>query len=277
MRQNAFQPIILSIALGLTLLLVPSKNLLASTNLLAFSQQKKTSIASNNKNAAKVKNSNKKNNIKNNYGRKTNKKVAISKNSTKRYSQKELNRIMRILEKKYLTEEKTPALRNVVGFGLGANSIDVMLRWNTKEKQQEFRKQICNSPAIKFEGTPSPFIDNKTGVSSYQGISIKAEKPFYPLNTTEVKFTITNHSGKIFWYGERYYLTGQGKDGNWFWLPTENAFNDVAHGIEDGQRATLTARLYPDILPNKPGTYRFFQEETIDGKKVLFMATFVLK
>lgn len=276
MRPNALQPSILSIALGLVMLLVPSQNLLAaSTNLLAFSQQKKPSIASK-KNVVKSKNS-RTSQSKTKNGKKTNKKVAISKTSTRRYSQKELNRIMRILEKKYLTKEKTPALRNVVGFGLGSNSIDVMLRWNTKEKQQEFRKQICNSPAIKFEGTLSPFIDNKTGVSSYQGISIKAEKPFYPSNTTEVKFTITNHSGKIFWYGERYYLTGQGKDGNWFWLPTENAFNDVAHGIKDGQSTTLTARLYPDILPNKPGTYRFFHEETIDGKKVLFMATFVLK
>lgn len=61
MRPNTFQPIILSIALGLAMLLVPSQNLLASTNLLPFSQQKKTVIASNKKNIAKGKNCNKKN------------------------------------------------------------------------------------------------------------------------------------------------------------------------------------------------------------------------
>ena len=32
-----------------------------------------------------------------------------------------------------------------------------------------------------------------------------------------------------------------------------------------------------DILPNKPGVYRFFYEDSIDGEKVPFMATFELK
>lgn len=276
MRPNTFQPIILSIALGLAMLLVPSQNLLASTNLLPFSQQKKTVIASNKKNIAKGKNS-RTFQSKTKSSRKTNKKVAISKTSTKRYSQKELDRIMRILDNKFQPNDKTPALQNIIGFGQGANSINVMLRWNTKEKQQEFRKQIYNSYAIKFEGKLDPIIDNKKGVSSFQGISIKAEKPFYPLNSTEVRFTITNHSGKNFRYGKSYYITGQGTDGNWFRLPSEGFFDALALGLKSGQSATLTAHLYPNILPNKPGTYRFFQKETVDGKEVLFMATFVLK
>lgn len=276
MRPNTFQPIILSIALGLAMLLVPSQNLLASTNLLPFTQQKKMVIASNKKNIAKGKNS-RTSQSKAKNSRKTNKQVAISKTSTKRYSQKELDRILQIIHKKFQQKDKTPVLRNVVGFGQGANSIDVMLRWNTKEKQQEFRKQICNSPAIKFESKLDPSIDNKTGVSSYQGITYKSEKPFYPLNTKEVRFTITNHSGKNFGYGKSYYITGQGTDGNWFRLPSEGFFDALALGLKSGQSTTITAHLYPDILPNKPGTYRFFQKETVDGKEVLFMATFVLK
>lgn len=205
------------------------------------------------------------------------KKRTYRKTTIRKYSQKELNRIMSILERKFLSEDKSPAMQNVSGFGLEANSIGVNLRWNTKEKQQEFRKYIYNSPAIKFGNRLDPVIDNTSGVSFYRGISIKAEKPVYPLNSTEIHFTLTNHSGKGFSYGEYYYMTAQGDDGNWFRLPSPGIFHDVAYGIGDGDSGTLTARLYPAVLPNKPGTYRFFHEETIEGKKVLLMATFELK
>ena len=142
------------------------------------------------------------------------KKRTYRKASARKYSHRELNAIMRILERKFLSEDKTPALRNVVGFGMGSNSIDVALRWNTKEKQQEFRRQIYNSPAIRFEGKLAPIIDNREGVSTYQGLSLKAEKPSYPLGTTEIRFTITNHSGEEFVYGDAYSITAQGADGN---------------------------------------------------------------
>lgn len=205
------------------------------------------------------------------------KKKIYRKASMRKYSQKELNQIMRTLERKFLSADNSSAWRNIVGFGIGNNSIDVSLRWNTKEKQQEFRNQIYNSSVIKFGDKLDPVIDNKTGVSSYNGISIKAESPSYPLGSTEIKITITNHSGKEFMYGEAYSITAQGRDGNWFILPTDCLFNAIGHILSDGQSATITAHLFPDILPNKPGIYRFFYEENIDGNKVLLMTTFELE
>lgn len=205
------------------------------------------------------------------------KKRTYRKASARKYSHRELNAIMRILERKFLSEDKTPALRNVVGFGMGSNTIDVALRWNTKEKQLEFRRQIYNSPAIRFEGKLDPIIDNREGVSTYQGISLKAEKPSYPLGTTEIRFTITNHSGEEFVYGDAYSITAQGADGNWFVVPTDCSFTAIGHVLSYGQSGTITAHLFPDILPNNPGVYRFFYEENIDGNKVLLMATFELK
>ena len=44
------------------------------------------------------------------------KKITYRKASARKYSHRELNAIMRILERKFLSEDKTPALRNVVGF-----------------------------------------------------------------------------------------------------------------------------------------------------------------
>lgn len=108
------------------------------------------------------------------------KKKIYRKASMRKYSQKKLNQIMRTLERKFLSADNSSAWRNVVGFGIGDNSIDITLRWNTKEKQQEFRNQIYNSSVIKFGDKLDPIINNKTGVSSYNGISIKAETPSYP-------------------------------------------------------------------------------------------------
>ncbi|MCI7001773.1 MAG: hypothetical protein MR898_05620, partial [Prevotella sp.] len=101
--------------------------------------------------------------------------------------------------------------------------------------------------------------------------------PSYPLGTTEIRFTITNHSGEEFVYGDAYSITAQGADGNWFVVPTDCSFTAIGHVLNDGQSGTITAHLFPDILPNKPGIYRFFYEDSIDGEKVPFMATFELK
>ena len=205
------------------------------------------------------------------------KKKIYRKASMRKYSQKKLNQIMRTLERKFLSADNSSAWRNVVGFGIGDNSIDITLRWNTKEKQREFRNQIYNSSVIKFGDKLDPIINNKTGVSSYNGISIKAETPSYPLDSTEIKITITNHSGKEFMYGEAYSITAQGADGNWFVVPTDCSFTAIGHVLSDGQSGTITAHLFPDIMPNKPGVYRFFYEDNIDGNKVLLMTTFELE
>ena len=62
------------------------------------------------------------------------KKRTYRKASARKYSHRELNSIMRILERKFLSEDKTPALRNVVGFGMGSNSIDEIGRASCRER-----------------------------------------------------------------------------------------------------------------------------------------------
>ena len=60
-------------------------------------------------------------------------------------------------------------------------------------------------------------------------------------------------------------------------VPTDCSFTAIGHVLSDGQSGTITAHLFPDILPNKPGVYRFFYEENIDGNNVLLMTTFELE
>ena len=72
-------------------------------------------------------------------------------------------------------------------------------------------------------------------------------------------------------------MTTHGDDSNLFRLPSEDVFHNLAYGIEDGESGTLTTLLFPTVLLHKPGTYRFFQEETLNGNNLLLMATFELK
>lgn len=149
----------------------------------------------------------------------------------------------------------------VSGFGLETNSIGVSLRWNTKEKQQQILKYIYNSPAINFGNHLYHVINNSIGVSSCPGISIEAEKIVYPLNSTEFKFTITNHSGKEIQYGERFFMTTHGDDSNLFRLPSEDVFHNVAYGIEDRESGTLTTLLFPTVLPKKLAPIASFKKK----------------
>lgn len=74
-----------------------------------------------------------------------------------------------------------------------------------------------------------------------------------------------------------FFMTTHGDDSNLFRLPSEDVFHNVAYGIEDGESGTLTTILFPTVLLHKSGTYRFFQEETLNGNNLLLMATFELK
>ena len=82
---------------------------------------------------------------------------------------------------------------------------------------------------------------------------------------------------KVATVGNAYSITAQGADGNWFVVPTDCSFTDIGHVLSDGQSGIITAHLFPDILPNKPGVYRFFYKDSIGGEKVPFMATFELE
>lgn len=198
--------------------------------------------------------------------------VAKRKRVARRYTQKELARIKDLIERR-LPHSKGPA---VSGYGIGQNCVEVSLWWNTKENQRKFLRHVCNSPAIRFGKTLDPVLDNRTGISSYQGITIRPNRHCYPASSTEIDFTLTNNSGHCIDYGERFYVTAQNENGKWYRIPGPNIFHDVAHVLESGSSGTVTATLYPAILANKPGTYRFFFPLHIDGENVLLMAYFRL-
>lgn len=213
--------------------------------------------------------------------RKTNKKKVVAKRSTKKrkaagrkYSQKELNWIMDIIERKLQNNKQAPA---VSGYGVGLNSVDVSLWWNTKENQRKFLRYVYNSPAIKFGNILDPMIDNRTETNSYRGITIKAKDEDYPVNSTKIDFIIKNESDTNIYHDDEFYVTAQNENGDWFRIPGPNIFYDVAIELESGKSHVFTAKLYPTILPNKPGIYRFFFPIHIDKKKVWLMTNFTLK
>ena len=123
------------------------------------------------------------------------KKRTYRKASARKYSHRELNAIMRILERKFLSEDKTPALRNVVGFGMGSNSIDVALRWNTKEEAAGFVSRFTARPPSRFEASWTLSSTTKGRREHPARHLPQGGEPFYPWAPRKSD-SITNHSGE---------------------------------------------------------------------------------
>lgn len=196
------------------------------------------------------------------------------------YTQKELNVIQDKLSKRWNTLQGTPVIQNLVSSGVGINDIEIRLKVNTPEKRKEFREKVMDSPAFRFTGPEEPVENAMVGVNDIRGVSIRPEYTVYPTDAETVKFVIYNNSGESISYGAAYTITYEDADGIWRVLPGDEIFILIAYGLEHKEHKTFTARLYPDVHPNRPGKYRFFLGVTIGddnkGLNVDMMAEFRL-
>lgn len=181
-----------------------------------------------------------------------------------KYSQKQLIAIQEELNHKFESLENGSLKANVTGFGVGLRNIEIRLIVNTPEKQAEFRKKIMNSPAFRFEGPEAPVVDERIGVNDTLGIYLRPEYPFYPVEASQAKFVLYNHSGAEITCGEHYSITYEDEKGVWRELPINGNAVDIAYSVSPDGCRPFSASLYPEVHPNKPGRYRFFYEIRID-------------
>lgn len=194
----------------------------------------------------------------------------------KNYSQKKLLAINQELIRRFEIIENESVKRNISGFGVGLNYIEINLIFNTPEKRKEFREKIMNSPAFRFKGPEVPVIDEEVGVSDTLGISIRSEHPIYPIESEELTFILNNNSGIQIECGAHYHITFEDEKGIWRRLPMNNFFNDIGYIVKDKGQRVLKAPLYPDVYPNSEGRYRYFYKVRAAGKLILMMAEFRL-
>ena len=74
--------------------------------------------------------------------------------------------------------------------------------------------------------------------------------------------------------GDPYWITYEDQHGVWRTLPIHTVFNSIAYSIQPGKQFLFKANLNPNVLPNRPGRYRFFYEvELMDKRQKITLMT----
>lgn len=193
------------------------------------------------------------------------------------FSEKQLNDLLDELNRRYNALPKGKLKANLMMWGSTHHFIEVTFIRNTPEAREEFRRLLMDSPAIRFSGPEEPVRNNVTGVSEAHGISLYPEYIVYADTASTASFILLNRSGQRIICGEHYFITYEGKDGQWYELPINTIAVDIAYYVAPGSSRQFVARLYPEVNGNASGRYRFFYEVSLESREnIRMMAEFRL-
>lgn len=193
------------------------------------------------------------------------------------FSEKQLNDLLDELNRRYNALPKGKLKANLMMWGSTHHFIEVTFIRNTPEAREEFRRLLMDSPAIRFSGPEKPVRNNITGVSETHGICLYPEYTVYADTASTASFILLNRSGQRIICGEHYFITYEGKDGQWYELPINTVAVDIAYYVAPGSSRQFVARLYPEVNGNASGRYRFFYEVSLESREnIRMMAEFRL-
>lgn len=196
------------------------------------------------------------------------------------FTEQELQKIQNELRERYARSEikGTRLDGNIWGWGVYGNHLIVNLCLNSPEARAIFRNKIMDSPAIRFEGPTEPIADNRRCTSDTLGIHLYPEFSAYPYTSHTATFVLFNQSEHEIECGGPYRITYEDQHGVWRILPIHSVFNSIAYIIEPGKRNLFKADLNPNVLPNRPGRYRFFYKVRLANKnqEIMLMTEFRL-
>lgn len=169
---------------------------------------------------------------------------------------------------------KTISSQNIYGSYMRGDSIFVDLINNSIRFQKLFRREMLNYSAINYGAvrTPSPFTQ-KAYTDTLQ-ISMKTEKPIYPIGTESVNVILTNRNlnRQNLFFGE-YCFVARKQGEQWIPLHDNSLVNSVGILLEPGGDYRFKAKLYPLFNENTSGQYRVYKEVKFDGtNKKWYMA-----
>ena len=193
------------------------------------------------------------------------------------FSQKQLKDLLDELNRRYNALPEGQLKANLMMWGSTLHFIEVTFIRNTPEARAEFRRLLMDSPAIRFSGPEEPIRNNVTGVSEAHGISLYPEYIVYADTASAASFILLNGSNEAITCGEHYFITYEGKDGQWYELPINTFAVDIAYYVAPGSSRQFVARLYPEVNSNASGRYRFFYEVSLESREnIRMMAEFRL-
>lgn len=193
------------------------------------------------------------------------------------FSEKQLKDLLDELNRRYNVLPKGKLKANLMMWGSTHHFIEVTFIRNTPEAREEFRRLLMDSPAIRFSGPEEPVRNNVTGVSEAHGICLYPEYTVYADTASTASFILMNGSNEAITCGEHYFITYEGKDGQWYELPINTFAVDIAYYVAPGSSRQFVARLYPEVNGNASGRYRFFYEVSLESREnIRMMAEFRL-
>lgn len=193
------------------------------------------------------------------------------------FSEKQLQGLMKELNRRYDALPKCRLKANMVSWGSTLHFIEVIFIRNTPEAREEFRRLLMDSPAIRFSGPEEPIRNNATGASEAYGISLYPEYTVYADTASTASFILMNGSNEEITCGEHYFITYEGTDKQWYELPINTFAVDIAYYVAPGSSRRFVARLYPEVNGNASGRYRFFYEVSLESREnIRMMAEFRL-
>lgn len=168
----------------------------------------------------------------------------------------------------------TISSQNICSSYMRGDSIFVDLINNSIHFRKIFRKEILNYSAINYGAvrTPSPF--TQRAYTDTLQISMKTEKPIYPIGTESVNVILTNKSlsQQNLFFGE-YCFVARKQGEQWILLNENSMVNSVGFLLKPYDDFRFKANLYPLFNDNAPGQYRVYKEVEFEGtRKQWYMA-----
>lgn len=169
---------------------------------------------------------------------------------------------------------KTISSQNIYGSGMRGDSIFVDLINNSIHFQKLFRKEMLNYSAINYGAVrkPSPF--TQRAYTDTLQISMKTEKPVYPIGTESVNVILTNKnlSQQNLFFSE-YYFVARKQGEQWIPLHDNSLVHDIGIILKPDGDYHFKAKLYPLFNDNTSGQYRVYKEVEFNGiNKKWYMA-----
>ncbi|WP_239467382.1 immunoglobulin-like domain-containing protein [Bacteroides caecigallinarum] len=182
---------------------------------------------------------------------------------------KGVRKLMDSMWKKVTSLPRTDTIRKNISTACqlhDSNTISVGLINNNMPYQEMFRKRILNYSALDFgkitPTQPLPF----TTTSDTMDISMRTEKPVFPVGTEEIPVKIYNNNDRMLFFGLDYGIARKEGD-EWLVLNTSTVWNSVGILIQKGRDYNFKAHMYNLVNDNKPGTYKVYKRIGFDGTR----------
>lgn len=183
--------------------------------------------------------------------------------------EEDLKRLQNLISEKLGKLGENPLGENVWGCGVMADAVMVSMAINTPYWQNEFRKNISDSPYIRFDGPSEPKLISSLvdSVAEMTSIILRPDSLSFKVNSKYAVFSLINNSERNLEFGVDYIVGYKGQDDRWYKLPQPGFWADMGITLLPTGRYEIKTRLHPQLNRNKAGIYRLYKQVRFEDEK----------